>query len=58
MVMKSFNFLRNFRPRIYAIDGDPIGLQIGTLNKHVQNVLIALDVLEDVVDEAIEKKMI
>ena len=34
-----------------------IGLQIGRLNKPVHRVMIALDVLEEVVDEAIEKEV-
>ncbi|MCR2820416.1 Nif3-like dinuclear metal center hexameric protein [Lederbergia panacisoli] len=46
-----------FAPKEYAMEGDPIGLQIGTLNKTIHNVMIALDVLEDVVQEAIEKKV-
>lgn len=44
-----------FSPKAYAMDGDKIGLQIGALNQPVQNVLIALDVTEEVVVEAIEK---
>ena len=44
-----------FSPKAYAMDGDKIGLQIGALNQPVQNVLIALDVTEEVVDEAIAK---
>ncbi|MBU9712078.1 Nif3-like dinuclear metal center hexameric protein [Bacillus tamaricis] len=43
-----------FSPKKYAMEGDKIGLQIGTLNKHVKKIMIALDVLESVVDEAIE----
>ncbi|MBS4209089.1 Nif3-like dinuclear metal center hexameric protein [Bacillus sp. FJAT-50079] len=46
-----------FSPKKYALDGDPIGLQIGTLNKPVEHVLIALDVSEEVVLEAIEKNV-
>lgn len=42
-----------FSPKQYALEGDPIGLQIGTLNKPVKKIMIALDVLEEVVDEAI-----
>jgi dinuclear metal center YbgI/SA1388 family protein len=45
-----------FSPKVYAVEGDKIGLQIGTLNQTVQNVLIALDVTEEVVEEAIFKK--
>jgi dinuclear metal center YbgI/SA1388 family protein len=43
-----------FSPKAYAMEGDKIGLQIGSLNKPVNKVMIALDVLEEVVDEAIE----
>lgn len=46
-----------FCPKEYAVEGDreKIGLQIGRLNRQVNKVLVALDVLEEVVDEAIEK---
>ncbi|MBM7650016.1 dinuclear metal center YbgI/SA1388 family protein [Bacillus ectoiniformans] len=43
-----------FSPKKYAMEGDKIGLQVGSLNKPVNKVLVALDVLEEVVDEAIE----
>ncbi len=46
-----------FSPKQYAMEGDKIGLQIGRLNKPVHRVMIALDVLEEVVDEAIEKEV-
>ncbi|GLB58228.1 Nif3-like dinuclear metal center hexameric protein [Cytobacillus sp. NCCP-133] len=46
-----------FSPKGYAMEGDKIGLQIGNLNTPVTNVMIALDVLEEVVDEAIEKNV-
>lgn len=46
-----------FAPKQYAMEGDKVGLQIGRLNKPVQRVMIALDVLENVVDEAIEKNV-
>lgn len=39
------------------MEGDKIGLQISTLNKPVKNVMVTLDVLEQTVDEAIEKKL-
>lgn len=44
-----------FSPKGYAMEGDKIGLQVGRLNKPVKKVLVALDVLEEVVDEAIKK---
>lgn len=43
-----------FSPKAYAMEGDPIGLQIGSLNQKVEKVMVALDVLEEVVDEAID----
>jgi dinuclear metal center YbgI/SA1388 family protein len=41
-------------PKKLAMEGDPIGLQIGRLNKPVKKIMVALDVLESVVDEAIQ----
>ncbi|WP_433743191.1 Nif3-like dinuclear metal center hexameric protein [Falsibacillus pallidus] len=46
----------SFSPKKYAMEDDPIGLQVGQLNKPVKKVLVALDVLEEVVDEAIEMR--
>jgi len=44
-----------FSPKGLAMEGDKIGLQIGRLNKRVERVMVALDVLDEVIDEAIEK---
>ncbi|WEG14250.1 Nif3-like dinuclear metal center hexameric protein [Pullulanibacillus sp. KACC 23026] len=44
-------------PKSLAVEGDRIGLQIGTLNKPVSRVMVTLDVLENVVDEAIQKQV-
>ncbi|CAH2715424.1 GTP cyclohydrolase 1 type 2 [Neobacillus rhizosphaerae] len=46
-----------FSPKGLAMEGDKIGLQIGRLNQKVERIMIALDVLENVIDEAIEKKV-
>jgi dinuclear metal center YbgI/SA1388 family protein len=46
-----------FSPKSLAMEGDKIGLQIGRLNKKVNRIMIALDVLENVIDEAIEKNV-
>lgn len=46
-----------FSPKGLAMEGDKIGLQIGRLNKKVERIMIALDVLENVIDEAIEKNI-
>lgn len=42
-----------FSPKSYAMEGDKVGLQIGSLNRTVENVMVALDVVEEVIDEAI-----
>lgn len=42
-------------PKSLAVEGDKIGLQIGTLNKPIKKVMIVLDLLEKVVDEAIKE---
>jgi dinuclear metal center YbgI/SA1388 family protein len=47
----------SFSPKGLAMEGDKVGLQIGNLNRKVQNVMIALDVLDEVVDEAIAKNV-
>ncbi|WP_079509776.1 Nif3-like dinuclear metal center hexameric protein [Mesobacillus jeotgali] len=46
-----------FSPKSYAMEGDKIGLQIGSLNQPVENVLLTLDVTEGVVEEAIAKNV-
>nr|WP_318036183.1 Nif3-like dinuclear metal center hexameric protein [Halobacillus amylolyticus] len=46
--------LEKMSPKHYAFDWDNVGLQVGTLNKPASKVMITLDVLENVVDEAIE----
>ncbi|MGG3471260.1 Nif3-like dinuclear metal center hexameric protein [Neobacillus pocheonensis] len=46
-----------FSPKGLAMEGDKIGLQIGRLNKKIERVMIALDVLENVIDEAIGKNV-
>ncbi|MGD6961933.1 Nif3-like dinuclear metal center hexameric protein [Fictibacillus phosphorivorans] len=51
------SLLEGFAPKKMAVEGDPVGLQVGSLNKPIKKVMIALDVLESVVDEAIEGKV-
>lgn len=45
-----------FAPKHFAVPDDKIGLQLGTLNKEIKHILVALDVTEEVVDEAIRNK--
>jgi dinuclear metal center YbgI/SA1388 family protein len=44
-------------PKNLAFDGDRIGLLIGTLDKKVKKVMVTLDVLENVADEAAAKQV-
>ncbi|MED4070595.1 Nif3-like dinuclear metal center hexameric protein [Priestia endophytica] len=54
---KIIEVFESFSPKNLAVEGDKIGLQIGTLSKPVKRVMVTLDVMENVVDEAIEKKV-
>lgn len=51
------SLFEQFSPKSYAMEGDKIGLQVGDLSRPVKKVMIALDVIEDVVQEAIEKEV-
>ena len=44
-----------FCPQEFSMEGDSRGLQIGTLDKEIQRVMVALDIREETVAEAIEK---
>ncbi|WP_419878947.1 Nif3-like dinuclear metal center hexameric protein [Brevibacillus centrosporus] len=46
-------YVERLAPKSLAYEGDKIGLHVGTLQKQVKKVMVALDVLESVVDEAI-----
>lgn len=47
--------MEGLAPKHYAVENDKIGLQLGTLNKPIHKVLVALDVTDEVVDEAISE---
>jgi dinuclear metal center YbgI/SA1388 family protein len=51
------SLFEQFAPKNLALEGDKVGLQIGKLNTKISNVMIALDVLEEVVDEAIHNNV-
>lgn len=48
------SLFEQWAPKSLAVDGDPVGLQIGTLNKTITKVLVTLDVNLDTVEEAIK----
>jgi dinuclear metal center YbgI/SA1388 family protein len=50
-------FFEELAPKHLAMEGDKIGLQVGTLQKEIKKVMVTLDVLEDVVDEAIANQV-
>ncbi len=58
--MKLSKIIKNFElfyPKSLASDWDNVGLQIGSKDKEVKSILTALEVTEDVIDEAIEKNI-
>jgi dinuclear metal center YbgI/SA1388 family protein len=52
-----FGLMEQLAPKELAYDWDPVGLQVGSYNKPVRTIMVTLDVLEAVVDEAIEKQV-
>lgn len=46
-------YMEQFAPKYYAVEHDNIGLQLGTLDKKIDKVLVTLDVTLAVVEEAI-----
>ncbi len=46
-----------FCPQALAVEGDPVGLQIGSLNQEVKKVLVTLDIREQTVREAVENNV-
>ena len=45
----------SFCPQELSMKGDVVGLQIGSLDKEIQKVMVTLDVRENTVAEAIER---
>lgn len=50
-----FNVIEKWAPLHLAYDWDNVGLQIGSYSQEVKKVMVTLDVIEAVVDEAISK---
>ncbi|CAM2830167.1 Nif3-like dinuclear metal center hexameric protein [Paenibacillus sediminis] len=46
-------YMEQLAPKHVAVPDDKIGLQLGSLHKNIEKVLVTLDVNEEVVDEAI-----
>ncbi|PHS64671.1 MAG: Nif3-like dinuclear metal center hexameric protein [Flavobacterium sp.] len=52
-IKEVFHLLENLAPLAYSEDFDNTGLLVGSYNTEVSGILVTLDTLEDVVDEAI-----
>lgn len=52
-----FKAIEEWAPPHLAYDWDNVGLQVGSYSKEVKKVIVTLDVLESVVDEAISKNV-
>lgn len=52
-----FRIMEEWAPLHLAYEWDRVGLQVGAANRSVKRVMITLDVLESVVDEAIENNV-
>ena len=53
-IKEIYDFLCAFAPPSLAEEWDNVGLQIGSLKKNVSGILVALDVTEAVLQEAIQ----
>jgi dinuclear metal center YbgI/SA1388 family protein len=51
-----FKFIENWAPKGIAWDKDNVGLQVGSAENVLTNILLCLDLTEKVVDEAIKKR--
>lgn len=49
--------IEEWAPTRLAYDWDNVGLQVGSLNKPINKVMVTLDVIESVVDEAIDNNV-
>lgn len=56
IVQDVINHLEELAPLAYAEDFDNVGLLVGNNNTNVTGILVTLDTLESVVDEAIKEK--
>ncbi len=55
-VQDVIHHLEDWAPLVYAEDFDNVGLLVGNKESNVSGILVTLDTLETVIDEAIEKK--
>lgn len=53
--LEVFNYIENWAPKEVAWQKDNVGLQIGSKKEQVKNILIALEITESVVKQAVSK---
>lgn len=56
-VSQVIRWMEEWAPPYLAMPKDPIGLKIGRMDRSVGRIMVTLDVLDQVVDEAIAKKV-
>tara|TARA_R110000868_G_scaffold3388_4_gene21885 strand:- start:868 stop:1962 length:1095 start_codon:yes stop_codon:yes gene_type:complete len=56
IIQDVINHLEEFTPLDYAEDFDNVGLLVGNKNENLTGILVTLDTLETIVDEAIQTK--
>ncbi len=56
IIQQVIDFLEELAPLHYAEDFDNVGLLVGNKNTEITSILVTHDTLEEVLDEAIEKK--
>jgi dinuclear metal center YbgI/SA1388 family protein len=54
IIQEVINHLEEFAPLTYSEDFDNVGLLVGNKNNKLTGILVTLDTIEDVVDEAIQ----
>lgn len=54
-VQTIMQIIENLAPKKYALEMDNVGLQVGDPNNEINKILVALNVSNEVVDEAIKK---
>lgn len=54
-LLELIDYLEKIAPSKYQMSYDNSGLLVGDINKEISNVLISLDCIEEIVDEAIER---
>ncbi|MEK7434698.1 MAG: Nif3-like dinuclear metal center hexameric protein [Cyanobacteriota bacterium] len=55
-IKEIINYLENLAPKEYSLDWDNCGIQVGSLEKEIKNISIALTPTIEIIEKAIENK--